>query len=42
MEKAQRSTSASTFQPDKDAKKIRLDEDHPDRVVAIGAGLDSK
>ena len=42
LEKAQRTTSESSFQPDKDAKKIRLDEAHLDRIVIIGTGLDSK
>ena len=41
LEKAQRSTSESTFQPDKDAKKIRLDEAYLDRCVTIRASLDS-
>ena len=42
LEKAQRTASESSFQTDKDTKKIRLDEAQLDHVVVIGAGLDRK
>ena len=42
LENAARKCSKTTFQPDKDTKKIRLDEAHPDRVAVIGTGLDPK
>ena len=42
LENAARKCSKTTFQPDKDTKKIRLDEAHPDRVAVIDAGLDPK
>ena len=34
--------SKSSFKPDQDAKKIRLDEAHPERYVTIGANLSPK
>ena len=42
LENAARNCSETTFQPDRDTKKIRLDEAHLDRVAVIGAGLDPK